>query len=215
MDLRRLYRLLRKQYGPQAWWSAQVRGYEARCFEICVGAILTQNTNWKNVEKALGHLRSVRGLSLARMRTMQRRTLASLIRPSGYYNQKALKLQAFCTFVITEYGSSFRRMFREPTMALREKLLGVHGIGKETADSILLYAGQKPIFVIDSYTKRLLAGKGIVFKEYDEYREWFEKRLRRNVKLYQEFHALIVAAGKTDAPSYSVASIKNRKRVPL
>lgn len=88
-------------------------------------------------------------------------------------------------------------MFKEPTMALREQLLGVHGIGKETADSILLYAGHKPIFVIDAYTKRLLAEQGIVFKQYDEYRQWFEKQLPRKVKLYQEFHALIVTSGKS------------------
>lgn len=120
-----------------------------------------------------------------------------MIRPSGYYNHKALKLQAFAAFVKAQFAGSFRRMFKEPTMALREQLLGVHGIGKETADSMLLYAGNKPIFVVDAYTKRMLAKHGVVFREYDQYRQWFEKRLSRKVKLYQEFHALIVTSGKS------------------
>lgn len=163
---------------------------------MCVGAILTQNTNWKNVERALVNLRQAKALSLEKLLTVPRSRLAALIRPSGYYNQKALKLQAFCRFVQLEYGGRFRRMFREPTMALRGQLLRIHGIGKETADSMLLYAGNKPVFVIDTYTKRMLAKQGIAFRQYDEYREWFEKRLPRNVKLFQEFHALLVAWGK-------------------
>lgn len=196
MNVFRLYGQLRRQYGPQAWWPAKARGYEARCLEICLGAILTQNTNWKNVERALDNLRRAGALSLPRLLVMPRKELAALIRPSGYYNQKAIKLQAFAAFVQAGCGGSFRKMFKQPTMAVREQLLRVHGIGKETADSMLLYAGNKPIFVIDAYTKRLLAGKGIVFKEYDEYRNFFEKQLRRNVKLYQEFHALMVRWGK-------------------
>ncbi len=196
MNLRRLYTRLQRQYGPQHWWPTSARGYEARCFEICIGAILTQNTNWQNVERALDNLRQARALSLSVLLKMPRRQLAALIRPTGYYNQKAIKLQTFTTFVKAQYGGSFRQMFKQPTMALRQQLLAVHGIGEETADSILLYAGHKPIFVIDAYTKRLLARHGIVFREYDQYREWCEKRLPRKVKLYQELHALMVAAGK-------------------
>lgn len=197
MDLRREYTVLRRRFGEQHWWPVDgPKGFEARCLEICIGAILTQNTNWRNVKRALDNLRSEKVFSFSELLGMSRKRLAQLIRPSGYYNQKALKLQAFLTFVEAEYGGSFRRMFREPTMSLREQLLGVHGIGKETADSILLYAGKKPIFVVDSYTKRFLAERGITFGDYDEYRAYFEKRLRRNVKLYQEFHALIVSWGK-------------------
>ncbi|MBI4092899.1 MAG: endonuclease III domain-containing protein [Candidatus Kerfeldbacteria bacterium] len=196
MNFLRLYGQLRRQYGPQQWWPAKTRGFEARCLEICVGAILTQNTNWKNVEKALENLRHTRLLSLEKLLIMPRPKLATLIRPSGYYNQKAIKLQAFATFMKVQYGGSFRRMFIQPTMALRQQLVAVHGIGKETADSMLLYAGGKSIFVIDTYTKRMLAEHGIVFRQYDEYRQWFEKRLPRKVKLFQEFHALMVAWGK-------------------
>ncbi len=195
-DLRRLYRSLFRRYGPQGWWPARARGYEARCLEICVGAILTQNTNWKNVERALGNLRRVQALSLGKFLAMPRSRLAELIRPSGYFNQKSLKLKAFATFVKARHQGSFRRMFKTPTMALREQLLGVHGVGRETADSMLLYAGSKPIFVVDAYTRRWCVKLGVVFNQYDEYREFFEKRLPRNVNLFQEFHALIVAWAK-------------------
>ncbi|MBI4090323.1 MAG: hypothetical protein HY421_02875 [Candidatus Kerfeldbacteria bacterium] len=200
LNVRRLYQTLRRQYGAQRWWPAKAQGYEARCFEICVGAILTQHTNWQNVERALSHLRSTDSLSLERMVAMSRSRLAILIRPSGFFNQKAIKLKALTAFVKTQYGGSFRRMFAELTMVLRQQLLTVHGIGKETADAILLYAGNKPIFVIDAYTKRFLAAQGVAFRAYDEYRWFFEKRLPRKVKLYQEFHALLVAHGKLDRP---------------
>ncbi|MFH0829080.1 MAG: endonuclease III domain-containing protein [Candidatus Kerfeldbacteria bacterium] len=206
MDPRREYMALRRRYGPQHWWPVDgPKGYEAAALEICVGAILTQNTSWQNVKKALDNLRSAKAFSYKMLLTMPRKRLAQLIRPSGYYNQKALKLQAFLTFVAAEYGGSFRKMFKQPAMALREQLLAVHGIGKETADSMLLYAGNKPIFVVDAYTKRFLAEKGITFGDYDEYRVFFEKRLRRNVKLYQEFHALIVAWGKEGSRKQNVA----------
>ncbi|MBI4426584.1 MAG: hypothetical protein HY567_03315 [Candidatus Kerfeldbacteria bacterium] len=200
MNLRLLFRKLFKQYGSQHWWPAKARGYEARCLEICIGAILTQNTNWKNVERALANLRETRALSLKKLLTMRRSTIAILIRPSGYYNQKAIKLQAFAAFVKAQYVGSFRKMFKQPATALREELLTVHGIGRETADSILLYAGNKPVFVIDAYTKRFLATQGVAFRQYDEYREFFEKRLPRSVKLYQEFHALLVVHGKQRGP---------------
>lgn len=196
MDLRQHYRVLFKKYGPQQWWPAQASEPEARALEICVGAILTQNTNWQNVEHALERLRQARVLSFPKLLGMPEDQLAEHIRPSGYYHEKAKKLRTFLTFVRSEYGASFQRMFEQPTMSLRQQLLGIHGIGKETADSMLLYAGNKPIFVIDSYCKRWLKKKGIEFEEYDEYREFFEKHLPRNVKLYQDFHALIVAWGK-------------------
>lgn len=197
MDPRREYAVLKRRFGAQHWWPIdRPKGYEASCLEMCTGAILTQNTSWQNVKKALDNLRGAKEFSFNRLLAMPRERLARLIRPSGYYNQKALTLQAFLTFVKARYGGRFRRMFSEPTMTLREKLLSVHGIGKETADSMLLYAGRKPIFVVDAYTKRYLAAKGITFDDYDEYRAYFEKHLRRNVKFYQEYHALIVAWGK-------------------
>ncbi len=197
MDPRREYTTLRRHFGAQHWWPVDgPKGYESSALEICVGAILTQNTNWQNVRIALDNLRMAKEFTFERLRILPRQQLEQLIRPSGYYRQKALKLQAFLTFVAVESNGSFRKMFKESTMVLRAKLLAVHGIGRETADSMLLYAGKKPIFVIDTYTKRFLAQKGITFDDYDEYRAFFEKHLHRNVKLYQEYHALMVAWGK-------------------
>lgn len=210
MNLVRRHAALLRRYGHQHWWPAKARGYEARCLEICTGAILTQNTNWKNVERALNNLRQGGTTSLDRLLAMPRKRLAALVRPSGYYNQKAVKLLAFAAFVRAAYGGSFRRMFKVPTMALRERLLGVHGIGKETADSMLLYAGNKPIFVIDAYTKRWCAEFDAVFSDYDEYREFFEKHLPRKVKLFQEFHALIVAWAK-DRSRRTDASVRRMR----
>ncbi len=207
MDLRRQYRALLKTYGPQHWWPmTTVDGRrlpppkpmtESAAQEIAVGAILTQNTTWDNVKKALIAMKRARVLSLSRIAVLPVRALGILIRPSGYYNQKAKKLKAFAVFVAARGHGRLLSLRSEATMPLRAELLKVHGIGPETADSILLYVFGKPTFVVDAYTKRWCALKEIVFRNYEDYRQFFEKHLPRNVQLYQEFHALLVAWGKS------------------
>jgi len=178
-------------FGPQHWWPGKTQ------FEIIVGTILTQNTSWKNVERAIANLREARLLSPAAIERVPLPRLERLIRSSGYYRQKARKLKAFCHFLRTEYGS-LKRMFETPTMPLREKLLGVFGVGPETADSILLYAGGHPVFVVDAYTKRVLARHGWAHEKskYDDVRWMFERQFPGDVKRFNEFHALIVNTGK-------------------
>jgi endonuclease III related protein len=190
--LRRYYDALFAAYGPQRWWPG--RG----AFEIIIGAILTQNTSWSNVEIALRNLRRERLLTPRAIETVSFARLARLVRSSGYFRQKAKKLKYFGRFLRKEYDGSLNRMFRTPTAALREKLLGVHGIGPETADSILLYAGKHPVFVVDAYTRRMLERHGVTApaQTYEEIRELFERSLPNDAPLYNEFHALIVRTGK-------------------
>lgn len=191
-ELQKYYYALLAAHGPQDWWPGRSR------FEVIVGAILTQNTSWSNVEPALYNLRREKLLSPAAMRHVLLARLQSLIRSSGYFRQKARKLKAFTDFLYTAFAGSLTRMFRTPTAVLRERLLGVHGIGPETADSILLYAGGHPVFVIDAYTRRLLERHGLVpsGQRYEQLRMLFERGLPQDVALYNEFHALIVRTGK-------------------
>ena len=190
--LRSYYQTLYESLGPQSWWPAKTP------FEVIVGAILTQNTNWTNVERAIANLRREHLLSPRAMERVSPAHLASLIRSSGYFRQKAKKLKAFVRFLRYEYSGSLKRMFQTPTAELREKLLGVDGIGPETADSILLYAGAKEIFVVDAYTKRILSRHGWVGDKatYEEMRTLIESHLPRDVSRYNEFHALLVNVGK-------------------
>jgi endonuclease III related protein len=178
--------------GPRHWWPAQTP------FEVIVGAILTQNTAWSNVERAIGNLRAQRLLVPATMERASTARLARLIRSSGYFRQKARKLKAFLIFLRKEFRGSLLRMFRTPTSDLRAKLLGVHGIGPETADSILLYAGNHPAFVVDAYTRRILARHLLIpaRASYDEIKGLFERSLPQDTGLYNEYHALIVNVGK-------------------
>ena len=191
-ELQEYYDTLFRALGPQNWWPARTP------FEVIVGAILTQNTAWTNVEKAMSNLRRERLLTPAALERVPQAKLARLIRSSGYYRQKAKKLKAFMKFLRGEYGGSLARMFRAPTAELREKLLAVHGIGPETADSILLYAARHPVFVVDTYTKRILSRHGLASEKtgYEELRALFENSLPRDVQLYNEFHGLIVMTGK-------------------
>jgi len=165
---------------------------------VIVGAILTQNTSWKNAERAISNLRSAELMSPAAIEKVSVRRLEQLVRPSGYFRQKARKLKAICAFLRTEFHGSLKRMFDTPTIVLRERLLDVFGIGPETADSILLYAGEHPVFVVDAYTKRMLVRHGWVNDKakYDGIRWMFEREFPGDVKLFNEFHALIVNAGK-------------------
>lgn len=191
-DLMAYHRVLADKLGPQHWWPAETP------FEVIVGAILTQNTSWKNVEAAIANLKREKLLSPLAIEKVSVPRLERLIRSSGYFRQKAKKLKAFVRFLRREYGGALKRMFRTPTAELREKLLGVHGIGPETADSILLYAARKEVFVVDAYTKRILSRHGWTEEDvdYEEMRSLVEDNLPRDVSLYNEFHAQFVQVGK-------------------
>ncbi len=186
------FETLAKSLGPMRWWPARTP------FEVIVGAILTQNTAWQNVERAIANLRRERLLTPRAIERVSTRRLARLVRPSGYFRQKAKKLKAFVRFLRNEYGGSLARMFRAPTLELRQQLLEVYGIGRETADSILLYAGGHPIFVVDAYTHRILGRHGLLLPkpDYEAVRSLFEANLPSNARLYNEFHALLVNVGK-------------------
>jgi endonuclease-3 related protein len=189
---RTYYDALFAAYGPQHWWPGRSP------FEVIVGAILTQNTSWTNVEPAIRNLHREKLLTPRAIETASLARLARLVRSSGYFRQKAKKLKCFARFLRSEFGGSLTRMFRTPTAVLREKLLSVHGIGPETADSILLYAGKHPVFVVDAYTRRLLERHELATpaQSYEEIRRLFERSLPGDAPLYNEFHALIVRIGK-------------------
>ncbi len=187
-----LYRALFAAFGPQHWWPAETP------FEVAAGAILTQNTNWANVNKALNNLKAARALNAARLHEMPAAEIAALIRPSGYFTVKAKRLKAFVSFLSEKYRGSLKRMKSEDMQKLRKELLSVHGIGPETADSILLYALEKPVFVIDAYTKRVLSRHAILNHDesYEVFQGLFHSSLKKDVRLYNEYHALLVAVGK-------------------
>src|SRR5467141_4299459 len=190
--LMRYFTTMSQALGPMHWWPAKTP------FEVIVGAILTQNTSWTNVERAIANLRSAQMLTPSTITSARLSKLALLVRPSGYFRQKAKKLKAFVRFLQKEYGGSLKRMFGTPTEILREKLLSVHGIGPETADSILLYAGNHPVFVVDTYTHRIFGRHGITDGKprYESVRALFEAALPRDSQLLNEFHALVVNTGK-------------------
>src|SRR6202158_3017693 len=171
--IRAYYHTLFSAWGRQHWWPAQSR------FEVIVGAYLTQNTSWTNVEKALGYLRKAHLLTTSGIRRTPQPKLEQLIRPAGYFRQKAQRLKTFVSFLDERYGGSFKRMFAQPTTKLRDELLALRGVGPETADSILLYAGNHPVFVVDAYTRRIMERHQIVSSasEYDEIRQLFERAL--------------------------------------
>jgi endonuclease-3 related protein len=191
-ELLRYYEAMSEALGPMHWWPARTP------FEVIVGAILTQSTAWSNVERAIANLRAAKMLTPAALVRVSTPRLAMLVRPSGYFRQKAKKLKAFVKFLQAEYGGSLKRMFLTPTAELREKLLAVHGIGPETADSILLYAGNHPVFVVDAYTHRILGRHGITNgkPDYERVRAQIEASIPARPELFNEFHALIVNTGK-------------------
>jgi endonuclease III related protein len=191
--LHEIYDKLHRAFGPQHWWPGDA------AFEIAVGAILTQNTNWGNVEKAIRNLKRERALSAKALHGMPPAKLSESIRPAGYFNVKARRLRSFTDFLMDEYRGSMMKMKKEDAHTIREKLLGINGVGPETADSILLYALEKPVFVIDAYTRRVLSRHGIMeySRNYDEFQALFHSSLKRDATLYNEFHALFVKLGKT------------------
>ena len=190
--LMEIYRKLYQAYGPRHWWPGETS------FEVMVGAILTQNTSWRNVEKAIQKLKAKRVLNPQGIYGLKRSQLASLIKSSGYYRIKADRLKSLMDFLFEEYDGNLKRMKRKRLVELRKKLLGVKGIGPETADSILLYALKKPIFVIDAYTKRILSRHGVISEKasYDEIQKLLMDHLPLDEALFNEYHALIVQAGK-------------------
>jgi endonuclease-3 related protein len=190
--IRLIYDRLFLVYGRQRWWPARTP------FEVMVGAVLVQNTNWQNVEKAVHRLRTAGCLSYSRLLSLTASGLSYLIRPCGYHRVKAGRLRNLVFFVRERYNGSLRRMAAAPTERLREELLSVSGIGPETADSILLYAFNRPVFVVDAYTRRLLERHG--FKDetesYDSMQRLFTDSLSPDEKVFNEYHALIVRLGK-------------------
>ena len=201
--------VLFRAHGEQHWWPGQTP------FEIIVGAILVQNTNWVNAARAIANLRQAKLLTPSAMATVSPSKLARLVRSSGYFRQKARKLKAFVAFLRKEHRGSLAAMFRTPTVTLRQQLLAVHGIGPETADSILLYAGHHPVFVVDTYTRRILQRHGLANgkESYEEIRGLFEKSLPNDPQVFNEFHALIVHTGKnfcrTRAPLCSRCALRS------
>ncbi|HOU37185.1 MAG TPA: endonuclease III domain-containing protein, partial [Candidatus Omnitrophota bacterium] len=188
----RVYGILLEHFGPQHWWPGD------SAFEIIVGAILTQNTNWQNVARAVENLKRASALSAGKLRRMNNSAVARLIRPSGYYRLKTKRLKNFLDVLHSSYGGSLARMRRAPLAALRQQLLSVNGIGPETADSILLYAFNKPVFVVDAYTRRIFSRHGLVPADasYGDIQTYCMRNLAGGSGVFNEFHALIVRLGK-------------------
>ncbi len=209
MDLMKLYYDLLEKHGYQGWWPVTPVGSchgkkhifpvygvkvlnKKQKLEVIFGAILTQNTSWKNVEKAIVEMNKRDLIDIDKILKISNEKLAEVIKSSGYYNQKAVKLKNICRFL----KDNFDKLEKMDLWTAREELLKIKGVGKETADSILLYAFKKPIFVVDAYTKKLLKRHGISMEDYDEIQRFFMKNLPNDVHLFNEFHALIVAEGK-------------------
>lgn len=206
MKLPEVYRVLRRHFGHQRWWPGDTP------FEIMIGAILTQNTAWSNVEKAIQNLKRSRALRPEAIMKMPAPRLAALIRPAGYFNIKTKRIRNFVEFYLRQFDGKIKKMRTANAAVLRLKLLAVNGVGRETADSILLYAIGKTVFVIDAYTKRIFARHRIGWaldkkiismtpsnayaRDYDEWQRLFHRNIRRNSNLFNDFHAQIVATGK-------------------
>ncbi|OHB52399.1 MAG: endonuclease [Planctomycetes bacterium GWF2_39_10] len=190
--LLQIYQKMLDTLGPRQWWPGETP------FEVVIGAILTQNTNWSNVEKAIKNLKQAGKLTPKGIHELNVTELAQLIRPSGFFNVKAKRVKAFVNWLFSKYDGKLPRMFAQDLQTLRSDLLAVKGIGPETADSILLYAGNLPTFVVDAYTYRIFSRHELIPEEstYDEIKSLFEENLPKDVKLFNEYHALLVNIGK-------------------
>lgn len=190
--LTEIYRLLYDAFGPQHWWPGETR------FEIITGAILTQNTSWANVERAITNLKSANFLTPKKLHHVDTVQLAQLIRPAGYYNIKAKRLKNFVNWLFDNYQGKLTNLESIDTEQLRGELLAIKGVGGETADSILLYAFERPIFVVDAYTARIVFRHGLIGPDadYEQLRELFESSLPPDAQLFNEYHALLVKLGK-------------------
>lgn len=191
-QLNEIYQRLFERFGPQHWWPGRTQ------FETIVGAILTQNTNWTNVEKAIANLRRRCLLEPLKLHKIEIEELASLIRPAGYYRLKARRLKNFLEWLFEKYAGQLNSLNDIPTDLLRRELLGVKGIGRETADSILLYALDRPVFVVDAYTARVMLRHRLIDTEadYEQIQDLFQSNLDEDVRLFNEYHALLVRVGK-------------------
>ena len=187
-----VYERLFARNGPQHWWPAESP------LEMAIGAILTQSTAWANVAKAIANLRAAAALSVPALQALPEVDLAEIIRPSGYFRAKARKVKAFIATLVAEYGGDLGNLLALPTPVLRERLLAVHGVGPETADSIALYAGGHPVFVVDAYTRRIFSRLGLVDEKvsYEGLQALFSAHLPADARLCNEYHALIVRHGK-------------------
>jgi endonuclease-3 related protein len=187
-----IYERLYRHYGPQGWWPGQTP------FETIIGAILTQNTNWNNVERALENLRTKAGLTPERLHRMTVEEIALLIRPAGYFNLKARRLKCFLDWLFETHDGAIQKLQSLPASTLRRQLLAIKGIGPETADSICLYAFDKPVFVVDAYTARILGRHGLLEPGcgYQDIQDLFHSCLDRDAQLFNEYHALLVRLGK-------------------
>jgi endonuclease-3 related protein len=190
--LETVYARLLSHFGPQNWWPAETK------WEIMVGAILTQNTSWRNVERALDNLKRAGVLEPARMRALRLDRLTRLVRPAGFHTTKPRRLRTLVNFLYRDYGGDPANMRWAPLAAQRAALLALDGIGPETADSILLYVAEQPVFVVDAYTRRIFARLGLVRPNasYDELQQLFMGHLPADVAHFNEYHALIVMHGK-------------------
>jgi len=189
--LQRMYERMLARFGPQHWWPAETP------FEVMVGAILTQNTSWKNVERAIDNLKSVGLMSFDALASLPTGLLAEYIRPAGYYNIKAGRLHNLLACIKERHGGDLQAFLEQPLPQFREQLLSIKGIGRETADSILLYAAHLPIFVVDAYTHRILVRHQVIDETlgYEAIQELFMDHLDCDVQLYNEYHALLVRVG--------------------
>ncbi len=190
--INRMYELLEDALGPQHWWPGETP------FEVMVGAVLTQNTNWTNVEKAIANLKQRDLLTPEKLHSLPTEELAELIRPAGYYNIKAKRLKNLIDFLFDDFDGDLDALFSLGVYDLRRSLLSVSGVGRETCDSIILYAAEKPTFVVDTYTHRVLLRHDLIDEsaDYEEIKELFESSLPAEVQLFNEFHALLVRVGK-------------------
>jgi len=211
--IKKIYEILFEGFGAQGWWPVTPIGgckgdvpdgpiygialkNEKQKLEIIFGAILTQNTSWKNVEKAMIELNKENLIDVNKIKKIEKGKLAKIIKSSGYHNQKAEKLKIFSEFLSKKYNNNLKKFFKKNIKALREELLSIKGIGPETADSVILYAAEKPIFVVDAYTKRIIKRIGFEESSYDELQNLFMESLARDHKLFNEYHALLVELGK-------------------
>ena len=191
-ELRDIYKRLWKAYGPQHWWPAD------SATEVVIGAILTQNTAWANVERAVANLRRANCLNWTTLRDLPEARLARLIQPSGTFRVKAARLKAFVEVLWRDHGGSLEALLAGPLLRVRHRLLSIPGIGPETADAILLYAGGRPSFVVDAYTRRVLRRHHLLdgAADYEAARSLFHRSIRPHARTYNEYHALLVAVGK-------------------
>lgn len=207
-----VYQRIFSLFGPQRWWPADSP------FEVIVGAILTQNTNWSNVERAIKNLKKAKVLEAKKLYKLPHSKLAGLIRPAGYFNIKAGRLKEFLRFFFQNYQGDLKNMRKKKSAVLREELLAVKGIGPETADSILLYALNRPIFVVDAYTRRILFRHSLIEEDasYSQIQNLFMKSVQNDVELFNEYHALLVRLGKDfclkSKPKCSICPLINFNR---